>query len=126
MKSLLNVLFIVELWSEEQFNRARRRTIHPLFKLQMDDSIKTHSSDSFLLSFYQDLYLKMKKRLKIDISVIDFNLTRLRHCIEQVVIQRDQQQTMLNIDELALALEFYLQFDGNIHFLFRHRQKICL
>ena len=54
----------------------------------------------------------MKKRLKVDISIIDYNLKRLEYCLEKVILQRQQQQTMLNVDELAMALEFFLQFDG--------------
>jgi hypothetical protein len=75
------------------------------------------SCESFLLCFYHNLYVKLKKRLKVDIPIIDFNLTRLRHCIDKVVAQRDQQQTMLNMDELSIALEFYLQIDGKFFYL---------
>ena len=69
-------------------------------------------SESFLVFFYNEVYLKIKKHLKVDIPIIDLNLMRLHHCINKVAIEHGHQQRMLNIDELPLALEFYLQFDG--------------
>ena len=82
------------------------------------EKLQLNSCESFLLCFYQNLYIKTKKRLKVDIPIIDFNLTRLRNCIGKVVVQRGaQQQTMLSIDELAIALEFYLQMDGKFIFI---------
>ena len=78
------------------------------------EKLQLSSCESFLLCFYRNLYIKTKKRLKVDIPIIDFNLTRLRHCIGKVVAQRNLQQRMLDNDELAIALEFYLQIDGKI------------
>jgi hypothetical protein len=43
------------------------------------------SCEPFLLCSYQNLYVKLKKRLKVDIPIIDFNLTRLPNCIGQVI-----------------------------------------
>lgn len=105
--------------TDEQYTRVHYRAFPQLFKLEMDIGIKINpentaisSCESFLMCFYQNLYVKTKKRLKVDIPIIDFNLTRLHNCIGKVIAQRGQQQTMLNTDELVLALEFYLQIDG--------------
>jgi hypothetical protein len=108
--------------SAEQYARVRYDTYPRLFRLttvnvNVDEGVierttQLNMKNSFLLSFYHDLYEKTKKRLKVDIPVIDFNLTRLRHCIDLVVVQRGVDQTMLNMDELLIALEFYLQIDG--------------
>lgn len=108
--------------TEAQYARIRYGVFQPLFKVEMDvgtskvnpENNAISTRESFLLYFYQNLYVKLKKRWKVDIPVIDFNLTRLHHCIVQVAAQRGQpqQQTMLNIDELVIALEFYLQIDG--------------
>jgi len=76
------------------------------------NSDATNVNDSFLCGYYQDFYGKLQKRLKVDISILDFNTTRLRQCVDQVVAQYRLEQTMLNMDELAIALEFYLQIDG--------------
>jgi hypothetical protein len=56
--------------------------------------------------------MKTKQRLQLDIPILDFNLTRLRHCIDKVVAQRRLQEKMFNLEELIIALEFYLQIDG--------------
>ena len=71
-----------------------------------------HTNDSFLIGFYQTLYVKMKKRLKVDLPVLDYNLKRLENCISRVALERGHPSTMLSLDELPLALEFFLQFDG--------------
>lgn len=68
--------------------------------------------ESFLLSFYHDFYLQLSKRLKVDVSLLDYNMTRMLECIEQVVAHYHLKQTALNMDELESALEFYLQIDG--------------
>jgi hypothetical protein len=112
--------FIVESLTEEQYDRVRHRVFPQLFKLEMNidgtninpEKNQLSSCESFLLCFYQNLYVKLKKRLKVAIPIIDFNFTRLRHCIGKVATQRNQQQNMLTMDELAIALEFYLQIDG--------------
>lgn len=85
-----------------------------MFKLEKNNEITTATNlkDSFLLDFYQEFYGNLKTRLKVDISILDFNATRLRECVNQVVAQYHLEQTMLNVDELPLALEFYLQIDG--------------
>ena len=105
--------------TNEQFARVRCHAFPQLFKLELDIGIKLYpektqinTCESFLWNLYQTLYVKTKHRLKVDIPIIDFNLTRLRNCINKVVIQRGLSQKMLNLDELPLALEFYLQIDG--------------
>lgn len=89
----------------------RRGTFPASFKLETNDEV-IHQNDSFLLIFYEELYGKLKERLKVDVSVLDFNLARLRHCASQVAAHHHLEQTMFNMDELACALEFYLQIDG--------------
>lgn len=98
--------------TEEQYARLRHPTFRPMFKLEKDAVVSNGRHGSFLLSVYDSLYVKMKKRLKMNIPTIDFNLTRLRQCIAKVAVQRGQLQTMLTLDELPMALEFYLQIDG--------------
>jgi hypothetical protein len=97
---------------DEHYARLRNPTFRPMFKLEKDDEVSNGTHGSFLLDVYDRLYVKMKKRLKINIPTIDFNLIRLRRCINKVAVQRGHLQTMLTIDELPLALEFYLQIDG--------------
>lgn len=101
----------VGLCNPEHFARIRRGTYPTLFQLNMN-STTTDRNDSFLLRLYHDLYSDLAQRMKVDISILDFNLTRLRLCVDQVVAHYHLKQTMLNMDELASALEFYLQMDG--------------
>lgn len=108
---------IVDLLNTEQYARIRRNTYPIPFKLEMNTNI-TDRNDSFLLRLYQDLYVDLKQRLKVDISLLDFNLTRLRFCVDQVVTHYHLEQTMLHLNELACALEFYLQIDGLLIFVF--------
>lgn len=121
----------VHLLTEEQYARIKLHAFPVLFRLEMNISASQNaeknpwssSCQSFLLCLHQELYAKIKKRLKIDIPIIDCNFMRLHHCINKVVAQRghhghlqQQQPTMLNMNELCLALEFYLQFDGKVMF----------
>jgi len=118
--------FVVESLTEEQYVRIRNDAFPRLFKFEMNtadnknsNSTEMNSCQSFLLCFYQDIYLKLKQRLKIDIPIIDYNFLRLLNCISKVILQRSQQQKTLNLNELAIALEFYLQIDGKLIFFFR-------
>ena len=103
---------LVESLGNEEYARLRRGTFPQKFRMEIMGTADMNINDSFLLKFYEDFYIHLKKRLRVDISLLDFNLARLRVCIDQVVVQRTLEQTMLNMDELAVALEFYLQIDG--------------
>lgn len=84
------------------------------------------SSDSFFQSIYQELLLNLSKKWQVNRTVLDFNLARLRHsaqlCLRQWQQQLRQEQLQLKpsllstatftLEELPLALEIYLQFDG--------------
>ena len=109
--SLSLSLSLVDLLDAEQYARVRNGTYTTLFKLEKNQT-NANPKDSFLLTFYQDLFSQLKQRLKVDIAILDFNLVRLRQCIEQVVAHYHLKQTMLNLDELPTALEFFLQIDG--------------
>lgn len=104
----------IGLLSPEYYARMRRGTYPTLFKLDMHPTTTTaiDRNDSFLLCLYNDLYNDLSQRLKVDISILDYNMIRLRLCVDQVVEHYQLNQTMLNMNELACALEFYLQIDG--------------
>jgi hypothetical protein len=113
------LFFIVEHFTAEQYARIRRHAYIPLFKLGLDAAIDPKSEmlvncleNSYMWNFHQQMYVNTRKRLKVDTSIIDFNLKRLHECIATVAAQRDYDQTMLTWDEIPLALEFYLQTDG--------------
>lgn len=68
---------------------------------------------SFLIDFYQKLYLETSERWKISQFLIDYNLVRLQQCMERYSKQVGEA-ALASIDELPMALEFYLQIDGKI------------
>ncbi|UJR29605.1 hypothetical protein I4U23_017153 [Adineta vaga] len=109
----------IERLTDEQFNRIRHSAYLPLFKLTVDTQIQANQNilstcvhNSYMWDFHRTVYVNTRKRLKIDPSIIDFNLKRLQQCIEKVAIQRGYGPTMLSFNEMSLALEFYLQTDG--------------
>ena len=77
-------------------------------------------------SIYRQLLSDLSTKWNIGIPVLDYNLTRLRQCAKQCLTQLQQQQRQqqlqfiphiattatFSIEELPLALEFYLQIDG--------------
>jgi hypothetical protein len=105
---------LVDSLTEPQYARIRRYAYPPLFKFELNTDDKSHAGDSFMGFCYEQLYTKTSQQLKVDIPIIDYNLTRLRQCLATVAAQRHHQSTMLTIDELPLALEFYLQIDGKL------------
>ena len=69
---------------------------------------------SFLIDFYQKLYVDTSQRWQISLSLIDYNLTRLRKCMDKYSIQVGEA-AIASMDELPMALEFYLQIDGKLY-----------
>ena len=74
---------------------------------------------SFLRAKYQLFYGDLIRRLKCDMTILDFNYTRLdqymkRLAEEQMVVfnLRPDETLRLGEREYPLALEFFLQFDG--------------
>ena len=90
-----------------------------------------NQNDSFLISIYRQLLVDLSSRWNIGIPILDFNLARLRQCAKKCLLQLQQQQRQeqlqlqitipttatFAIEELPLALEFYLQMDGESAFL---------
>jgi hypothetical protein len=74
---------------------------------------------SFLREKYHLFYSDLIERLKVDMSILDYNYTRLNQYIrllmyEQMKVFTLQLEQVERIDEkeYPLALEFYLQFDS--------------
>jgi len=80
---------------------------------------------SFLREKYQLFYNDLIERLKVDMSILDYNYTRLNKYITMVieeqirvfVLRRNEVQP-IEENEYSLALEFFLQFDGMFHHSF--------
>jgi hypothetical protein len=67
--------------------------------------------DSFMIDLYRDLFVEPSQRWKIECSIIDYNLCRLRKCMTLYTAQTNEP-ALLSFDEWPIALEFYLQIDG--------------
>lgn len=67
--------------------------------------------DSFMLELYQDLLIEPSRRWKIHRSLIDYNLCRLRKCMN-LYTEQTREPALSTLNELPCALEFYLQIDG--------------
>lgn len=79
--------------------------------------------DPMLPSFFREKYhlyfVDLMQRLKVDMSILDYNYTRMQRYLqrmteEHIYVFNLRADQVLGIDEkeLPLALEFYLQFDG--------------
>ena len=79
------------------------------FKLQVN--LQHEYLDSFLIDFHQKLYIETSKRWKINLALLDYNLTRLQQCMTKYSVQTGEAAVAFS-EELPTALEFYLQIDG--------------
>lgn len=110
--------------SNEQLQRRQVGVYQPAFYYQ----ILGHQP-SFLNSTFQYLYQHLSERLHIDPTIIDFNLARLDEAMSTLAMNNDrqywtkeQQRTReerniaVDLVQLAIALEIFLQTDGIIYF----------
>jgi hypothetical protein len=85
--------------------------------------------DSMIPSFLREKYLMffgdLIERLKVDMTILDYNYTRLNKYMKVLIEERIQLFSLrpheiqqIDEQEYPLALEFFLQFDGNFIFIF--------
>jgi len=74
---------------------------------------------SFLNEKYQLFFGDLIERLKVDMTLLDYNYTRLNKYMRMLVYEHIQVFTLrpneigrIDEKEYPLALEFFLQFDG--------------
>ena len=67
--------------------------------------------DSFMLDLYRELFIEPSRQWKIHYSLIDYNLSRLRKCM-QLYTNQTKDPAVASFNELPMALEFFLQIDG--------------
>ncbi len=78
---------------------------------------------SFMKFIYKNFIFNMSKKLKVDESIIDFNLTRL----DEVTIKSVLNSSHLKLNfayhmhEWPMALEIFLQIDGRLFLAFFSR-----
>ena len=84
------------------------------------DIVNDHPAiSSFLREKFQFFYGDLLERLKVDLSILDYNYTRLNRYMkmftyEQILVfnLRPHEIPLIAEKEYPLALEFFLQFDG--------------
>ena len=79
---------------------------------------------SFLREQYQLFFSDLIERLKVDMTLLDYNYTRLNQYMKTLVYEqvrvfnsRPHEIQRINEKEYPLALEFYLQFDSMLYSL---------
>jgi hypothetical protein len=108
------VLFSVTMLSASQLEYRKRGA----FKCQFEYIENKNSHiPSFMKFVYKNFIVNMSKKLKVDESIIDFNLTRLDEVtIQSVLLNCNTNQKNLNhayrMQEWPIALEIFLQIDG--------------
>jgi hypothetical protein len=96
-----------ELLTYEQYQRRQIDQYTPAFQLHTLNTFLANTNQSYLLSIFHDVYLKLSQEWHIDIPILDHNLARLR----QLATKYGFYFTDL---DLPIALEFFLQMDIDV------------
>lgn len=96
----------------------RQQNMYPLVYSLIDERSDDNLYPSFLLNLDKQLFADLYCRLQVDKSILDYNYERLLKCLSMMSherIQRGFQSTpdYLPLHEYPMALEFFLQIDGN-------------
>ena len=104
--------------SHAQVIRRCSNVFRPAFDVMNHDL----TIPSFLREKYQLFYGDLIDRLKVDMTILDFNYTRLNKYMQMLIDQQIRVFTLrpheiqrIEEKEYPLALEFFLQFDGMSH-----------
>lgn len=84
-----------------------------------------HSILSFFREKYRLFFVDLLERMKVDFIILDYNYIRLNQYLNRLAHQHMRvfnvsfdETLRLDEKEYPIALEFYLQFDGNERSLF--------
>ena len=122
-KSLPEKDTILLLANVTQVDRQRREKDsfcggHGIAAFELKQNRFMDPIDSFMIDVYRDLFVEPSRKWKIECSIIDYNLSRLRKCMALYTAQTNEA-ALLSFDEWPMALEFFLQIDGSDSLLFR-------
>ena len=88
---------------------------------------------SFLREKYDSLFGQLIDRLKIDLSILDYNYTRMNDYLQRLSAHQSQinfvrlhELKPIDENEYPIALEFYLQFDRKRYRLTGSHCQWCL
>ena len=101
--------------TEQELTRRRKNA----FKLAFEIINHDLTIPSFLRDKYQVYFADLAERLQVDMTILDFNYTRLKQYMrlfidEQIRVfnLRTYDSEVIEEREYPRALEFFLQFDG--------------
>lgn len=100
---------LVSLLSVEQRHGRAANSFSPSFVLSRGRALEEDErrNESFMSDLYHRFYADLQQRWHIDLPIIDYNLARLKKLAEQ-------HQFRFTVDDFPLALEFFLQMDGQL------------
>jgi hypothetical protein len=90
---------------------------------------RASSSTSMMLQYYEKFYASLCTRLRVDLSILDYNCTRLQHALrlcrdarhrtlgQQHARSMSNSTWTLDEKEYPLLLEFYLQMDVDLFYM---------
>lgn len=117
-------MFLVTQLSSGQIQR--RQQGHYQRKFIYEEKHNHRRIPSYMKFIYQNLLVNLSERLKVDETILDFNYLRLQHLIHQclrygqtsseIYTNSIKYQTKaFHMHEWPIALEIFLQIDGQSH-----------
>ena len=106
---------LVKSLSQEQLARRRQ----DIYTFPCNILMHQMRYPSHILAQYQRDYADLMQRLRVDAAILDSNYPRLDHCLQLFGLERirrfrsQHREVELLRDEYPLAIEFFLQIDGN-------------
>ena len=129
------VVVIGHLLSDRERNRRRPHEYRPTFLLTdapATDALVNTRIPSFFWPIYDELFGEITERLHVDVSILDYNYARLCKCIDVWARENTRRfnvpphELVLEQQDYAVALEFYLQIDGTKHLRAQLSDYLCI
>ena len=113
-----NSIFFVIVAYKLTFTEDMRRS-SGAFKPAFDIINSNPTIPSFLREKYHLFFHDLVERLKVDMTILDYNYTRLNKYLKMLIYEqmqvfnlRSDEIELIDEKEYPLALEFFLQFDS--------------
>ncbi len=110
---------VLSILAHQLTNTELARRCAGAFKTTFDMVDNNPTIPSFLREKYQLFYGNLLKRLKVDMTILDYNYTRLNKYMKMFIYERicvfnlqPHEIQLIDEKEYPLALEFFLQFDS--------------
>jgi hypothetical protein len=118
-KYYLKLSFVFEIIAHQLTKIELARRCSGVFKPAFGIINHDPTIPSFLREKYQMFYGDLIERLKVDMTILDYNYTRLNKYMRMLIYEqirvlqlRPHEIQLIEESEYPLALEFFLQFDS--------------